>query len=661
MSKEKKDGLKTCYYEVLGVERKCEADDIKKAYRKLALKMHPDKAHLNNLSTEEATTKFQEIQEAYSVLSDPQERSWYDGHREQILRGGDGPGEDPFKTRINLYKYFSTSCYKSFSDQKDGFFKVYAELFEAIDEEEKAWEDAEDEEHVPMPPFGTSTSANAVVSKFYKNWLDFCSRKAFGHADKWNPATAPNRQVRRAMEQENREERKAAKKEFNAEVRQLVAFVQKRDPRYAELQRQIRQQAIDKEERIKQEKEEKKAKARQAAEEARLEEQRRFAEYEAERAARIERGEDVTDDESSEDDSVQFRCEACRKSFKSEKAFDQHTQSKKHLQLVAKLRSTLSEDFEDEAADDKEEEQEEDLGRKKKQKGQKGQKGKKAKGKKVDEDDEAEEDEDAEEPAKGASAASSAFRPPSRVPEASTGAKVDDEQSGSEDATDESKDGDEYPPMIRGKQASHNVKEQDGDESSSEDEESPAVPQFQSKKTQKKNRQKAALLEKAQKIDDDDGSESEGGRDSKEQVPKALSKKQQNREREREKQKALADEKKAAAAAVQELVDEVRKAQREAKKGAGEGSSVASAADVDEADHCPPVRGGSQHAPAAAKKKGKNKGGEEESSVIACGVCGEVFESRTKLFAHIRSSGHAVLKVMPEPVSAKGKNSKKKK
>ncbi|CAE8710124.1 unnamed protein product, partial [Polarella glacialis] len=224
---------KMCYYELLGLlDRKCEPADIKSAYRKLALKLHPDKAHINGVSVEEATSKFQQVQEAYSVLSDIQERAWYDSHREQILRGDDEGGEDPFKTKINLYKYFSTACFDGFGNDSRGFFQVYVELFEAIDAEEEQWEDA-DEEHVSMPPFGRSDTEYSDVSAFYRRWLDFCSRKAFGHADKWNPKDADNRQVRRAMEQENKKARQAAKKDFNAEVRQLVQFVQKRDPRVA--------------------------------------------------------------------------------------------------------------------------------------------------------------------------------------------------------------------------------------------------------------------------------------------------------------------------------------------------------------------------------------------------------------------------------------------
>jgi molecular chaperone DnaJ len=66
------------YYEVLGVSRNASADEIKKAYRKLALKYHPDR----NPENKEAEEKFKESAEAYAVLSDPEKRAQYDqfGH-----------------------------------------------------------------------------------------------------------------------------------------------------------------------------------------------------------------------------------------------------------------------------------------------------------------------------------------------------------------------------------------------------------------------------------------------------------------------------------------------------------------------------------------------------------------------------------------------------
>ena len=63
------------YYQVLGVDKKASADEIKKAYRKLAVKWHPDKNPTNKKASEE---KFKKISEAYAVLSDPEKRQQYD-------------------------------------------------------------------------------------------------------------------------------------------------------------------------------------------------------------------------------------------------------------------------------------------------------------------------------------------------------------------------------------------------------------------------------------------------------------------------------------------------------------------------------------------------------------------------------------------------------
>ncbi|XP_051129072.1 uncharacterized protein LOC127249987 [Andrographis paniculata] len=82
------------YYKVLQVDKNAKDEDLKKAYRKLAMKWHPDK---NPNNKKEAEAKFKEVSEAYDVLSDPQKRAVYDQYGEEGLKGqvppdASGPG-----------------------------------------------------------------------------------------------------------------------------------------------------------------------------------------------------------------------------------------------------------------------------------------------------------------------------------------------------------------------------------------------------------------------------------------------------------------------------------------------------------------------------------------------------------------------------------------
>ncbi|CUH94146.1 Chaperone protein DnaJ [Propionispora sp. 2/2-37] len=98
------------YYELLGVSKSASEDEIKKAFRKLARKYHPD---VNRDNPKEAEIKFKEINEAYEVLSDPQRRAQYDqfGHAAFDGARGGGPGGD-----------FGFGASGGFSDIFDMFF-----------------------------------------------------------------------------------------------------------------------------------------------------------------------------------------------------------------------------------------------------------------------------------------------------------------------------------------------------------------------------------------------------------------------------------------------------------------------------------------------------------------------------------------------------------
>ena len=93
------------YYEVLGVEKNANADEIKKAYRKAAIKFHPDK----NPGDKEAEEKFKEAAEAYDVLSNPDKRARYDqfGHAGMSGAAGGGFGGGGFGGGFSMEDIFS--------------------------------------------------------------------------------------------------------------------------------------------------------------------------------------------------------------------------------------------------------------------------------------------------------------------------------------------------------------------------------------------------------------------------------------------------------------------------------------------------------------------------------------------------------------------------
>ncbi|XP_041916058.1 dnaJ homolog subfamily C member 21 isoform X2 [Alosa sapidissima] len=390
-----------CHYEVLGVKRDATDDDLKRAYRKLALKWHPDK-NLDN--AEDAAEQFKLIQAAYDVLGDPQEKAWYDNHREALLKGGvDGDYQDD---SIDILQYFTVSCYSGYGDDEKGFYTVYRTLFESIVREEMEHSKEEDEEDEEFPSFGDSESDfDTVVHLFYAHWQSFCTRKNFAWKEEYDTRQASNRWEKRAMEKENKKVRDKARKERNEMVRQLVAFVRKRDKRVQAHKKLVEEQNAAKAKKVEELRRKQKLSQAKLAEDYKEQSWAAMSELEKElQQMEAQYGQEFGDTSESEDeevdaealngggDAVQIEemddfddclyCPACDKSFKSDKAMKNHEKSKKHREMVALLRQQLEEEDESltansgerggkEGENEEDEEEEEDIPRQKLSKKQK--------------------------------------------------------------------------------------------------------------------------------------------------------------------------------------------------------------------------------------------------------------------------------------------------
>ena len=109
------------YYDILGVSKSADDAAIKKAYRKLALKWHPDK---NPDNKEEAEAKFKEVSEAYDVLSDKDKKSVYDRYGKDGLRGGGAGGGTGGAPNFHFEFHSPEDIFKQFFGENHNFRKL---------------------------------------------------------------------------------------------------------------------------------------------------------------------------------------------------------------------------------------------------------------------------------------------------------------------------------------------------------------------------------------------------------------------------------------------------------------------------------------------------------------------------------------------------------
>ena len=316
---------------------------VKKAYRKKALDLHPDR----NYGNVEATTKqFADVQSAYEILSDPQERAWYDSHRDTILRDEDELSGEYYEHNVrittagDITRMFTEFRGKlDFTNSDTGFYAVFRRIFDTLAREEELACQWEGVDHVSYPSFGHADDAyDDNVRSFYAAWNGFTTRKSFSWEEVYRYSEAPDRRVRRMMEKENKLFREEGAREFNDVVRSLVAFVKKRDPRFkpntqseAERQKLLRDTAVAQ------------AARSRAANQAKHSQHEHIPGW----MKFSESHDSEKSDESEEAAAEQFECVVCKKSFKSEKQYETHEKSRKHVKAVQHIKRQMQQEDKD--------------------------------------------------------------------------------------------------------------------------------------------------------------------------------------------------------------------------------------------------------------------------------------------------------------------------
>ena len=117
--------VKRDYYDVLGIDRNADEKTIKKAYRKLAKKYHPD----TNAGNPDAADKFKEVNEAYDVLGDPKKKKMYDQFGHAAFEAGADPGAGAGAGGFGGFQSGGNGSYQEFHFNGENMDDIFGDIF----------------------------------------------------------------------------------------------------------------------------------------------------------------------------------------------------------------------------------------------------------------------------------------------------------------------------------------------------------------------------------------------------------------------------------------------------------------------------------------------------------------------------------------------------
>ena len=376
--------MKTCYYDLLDVKSDATDTDLKRAYRKKALLYHPDK---NRNNIEEATEVFAQIRAAYEVLSDAQERAWYDAHKDQILNDSiddayDSDGSNVVDSSVTgvtteeLLKFFDGGMYSRIDDSPAGLYQIAGKIFAKLAGDEvrngrklgmAAFKDVVDdtvdadivsigyvnsmekykESNLLLPTFGYSGTSYQEVKVFYKKWGNFSTVKSFSWKDEYMYSRNYDRRTKREINKRNEKLRTQARSEYNKTVKRFVTFIKKFDKRMKEgarkqeeekklrLQNALKSQiSKDKDVEMSKKQADFALQDWQTIDHNRLQEIDEYYLSKDQKKAPTDGEHHINNDL---EDVLIYECFICNKNFKSEKQLENHTNTKLHRKLLRQL------------------------------------------------------------------------------------------------------------------------------------------------------------------------------------------------------------------------------------------------------------------------------------------------------------------------------------